>query len=179
MNSNTDKTLSPEELKRRNLRDLQIAGKSEVQVVLTQENWQALVSLMDAVLKAQEKHTLACEELLKRNDVELHLTILSDLETKIVEELQDGVTDFQQQAGNLNAKFSSASDKLVQNSQQAVAQITEQHEKNLRRSREEMERDLSRLREVFRTWLLRLTLLAAGSITLLTTLFSSLMWQLH
>gem|GEM_PF-4948201 len=164
MNSESGGKLTPEELKRLNQRDLALARDAERQVTLAERNWAALTGLVQRLAQVQEELLARQEQLLTAGDVERHLIWQEERNQAHLAQLRAEVEKFAGHAGSLSERFSSASDKLTSSTGSALRNMVQR-----------TERELTDLKDMVRSWLLRLTLLAAGLLTLLTVLSSLLM----
>ena len=82
--------------------------------MVTEKNWSAMLEMQDRLFRQQMQLDTDLKTLLTREDAQTALN-----------EMQESTEKFEKQAGNLNARYSSACKELTDSTQKAVTTISE------------------------------------------------------
>ena len=86
----------------------------ETSVMVTEQNWSAMLEMQDRLFRQQMQLDADLKTLLTKQEAQNALT-----------EMQMSAAEFARQAGNLNARYSSACKELTESAQKAVTLISE------------------------------------------------------
>ena len=96
------------------------ARQLEPSVMVTERNWSALLEMQDRLFRQQMQLNADLKTLLTKQDAQEALT-----------EMQMSATEFERQAGSLNARYSSACKELTNSARWAMTTILDDAKKQL------------------------------------------------
>ena len=96
------------------------AQRLEPSVIVTERNWSALLEMQDRLFRQQMQLDTDLKMLLTKQEAQNALT-----------EMQMSAAEFERQAGNLSARYSSACKELTESTQKAVTLILESGEREI------------------------------------------------
>ena len=92
----------------------------ETSVMVTERNWSAMLEMQDRLFRQQMQLDTDLKTLLTKQEAQEALTAM-----------QMSAAEFERQAGNLSARYSSACKKLTESTQKAVTLILESGEREI------------------------------------------------
>ena len=96
------------------------AQRLEPSVMVTERNWSALLKMQDRLFRQQMQLDTDLKMLLTKQDAQEALTAM-----------QASAAEFERQAGNLNAKYSSACKELTESTKTALNTVTKETNQQL------------------------------------------------
>ena len=116
----TDQRLTTEELAVRHRKSMDEARQVEPSVMVTEQNWSALLEMQDRLFRQQMQLDANLKTLLTREDAQETLT-----------EMQMSAEEFSRQAGSLNERYSSNCKALTENTKLSLTAILNDTKKQL------------------------------------------------
>ena len=110
----TERRMTTQEMLTQHKKLMDEAQRLEPSVMVTERNWSALLEMQDRLFRQQMQLDTDLKMLLTKQDAQEALTAM-----------QASAAEFERQAGNLNAKYSSACKELTDSTQKAVTTISE------------------------------------------------------
>ena len=170
MNSLTEKK-SIEELKALHSRYLAEANEGERFFSVSEKNWSAVLNLLSEMCSQQLVILAALGQLLTKPDVQEMLDQISRNTQTQLQLLRDRTDQFSQQAGSMNAKFSSAADGLVSDTEKALRLIENSTERSMRDMCSRTDSELKNLIRTARRWLVALGLACIAAVLSVAALY--------
>ena len=116
----TDQRKSPEELQALHRRSLTEAQQLETSVMVTERNWKAMLEMQDRLFRQQMQLNADLKTLLTKQEAQEALTAM-----------QMSAAEFAGQAGDLNARYSSACKELTESTKTALNTVTRETNQQL------------------------------------------------
>ena len=116
----TEQRLTPAELAAQHKKSMDEAQRLEPSVMVTERNWSALLEMQDRLFRQQMQLDTDLKMLLTKQDAQEALTAM-----------QASAAEFERQAGNLNAKYSSACKELTESTKTALNTVTKETNQQL------------------------------------------------
>ena len=117
---NTERRMTTQELLTQHKKLMDEAQRLEPSVIVTERNWSALLEMQDRLFRQQMQLDTDLKMLLTKQEAQNALT-----------EMQMSAAEFERQAGNLSARYSSACKELTESTQKAVTLILESGEREI------------------------------------------------
>ena len=96
------------------------AQRLEPSMMVTERNWSALLEMQDRLFRQQMQLDTGLKMLLTKQEAQEALTAM-----------QASAAEFERQAGNLNAKYSSACKELTESTKTALSTVTQEANQRL------------------------------------------------
>ena len=116
----TERRITTQELLTQHKKLMDEAQRLEPSVIVTERNWSALLEMQDRLFRQQMQLDTDLKMLLTKQEAQNALT-----------EMQMSAAEFERQAGNLSARYSSACKELTESTQKAVTLILESGEREI------------------------------------------------
>ena len=116
----TERRMTTQELLTQHKKLMDEAQRLEPSVIVTERNWSALLEMQDRLFRQQMQLDTDLKMLLTKQEAQNALT-----------EMQISAAEFERQAGNLSARYSSACKELTESTQKAVTLILESGEREI------------------------------------------------
>ena len=110
----TERRMTTQEMLAQHRKLMDEAQRLEPSVMVTERNWSALLEMQDRLFRQQMQLDTDLKMLLTKQDAQEALTAM-----------QMSAAEFERQAGNLSARYSSACKELTESTQKAVTSISE------------------------------------------------------
>ena len=110
----TERRMTTQEMLTQHKKLMDEAQRLEPSVMVTERNWSALLEMQDRLFRQQMQLDTDLKMLLTKQEAQEALTAM-----------QMSAENFEKQAGNLNARYSSACKELTERTQNAVTSISE------------------------------------------------------
>ena len=114
----TERRMTTQEMLTQHKKLMDEAQRLEPSVMVTERNWNAMLKMQHNLFQQQMQLDTDLKMLLTKQEAQNALT-----------EMQESAEKFERQAGNLNAKYSSACKELTESTQNAVTLISENGER--------------------------------------------------
>ena len=108
----TEQRMTVEELAAQHRKSLDEARRLEPAVMVTEQNWKALLEMQDRLFRQQMQLDTDLKKLLTREDAQTALN-----------EMQESAEKFEKQAGSLNERYSSTCKELTDSTQKSMTMI--------------------------------------------------------
>ena len=106
----TERRMTTQEMLTQHKKLMDEAQRLEPSVMVTERNWSALLEMQDRLFRQQMQLNADLKTLLTKQEAQNALT-----------EMQESAEKFERQAGNLNARYSSACKELTDSTQKRMA----------------------------------------------------------
>ncbi len=116
----TEQRMTVEELTAQHRKSLDEARRLEPAVMVTEQNWKALLEMQDRLFRQQRQLDTDLKKLLTREDAQTALN-----------EMQESAEKFEKQAGSLNERYSSDCKTLAESTKLALTEILNDTKKQL------------------------------------------------
>ena len=116
----TEPRMTVEELAAQHRKSLDEARRLEPAVMVTEQNWKALLEMQDRLFRQQRQLDTDLKKLLTREDAQTALN-----------EMQESAEKFEKQAGSLNERYSSDCKTLAESTKLALTEILNDTKKQL------------------------------------------------
>ena len=116
----TEPRMTVEELAAQHRKSLDEARRLEPAVMVTEQNWKALLEMQDRLFRQQRQLDTDLKKLLTREDAQTALN-----------EMQESTEKFEKQAGSLNERYSSDCKTLAESTKLALTEILNDTKKQL------------------------------------------------
>ena len=116
----TERRMTTQEMLTQHKKLMDEAQRLEPSVMVTERNWSALLEMQDRLFRQQMQLDTDLKTLLTKQEAQEALTAM-----------QMSAAEFERQAGNLSARYSSACKELTESTQKAVTLILESGEREI------------------------------------------------
>ena len=116
----TERRMTTQEMLTQHKKLMDEAQRLEPSVMVTERNWSALLEMQDRLFRQQMQLDTDLKMLLTKQDAQEALTAM-----------QASAAEFERQAGNLNAKYSSACKELTESTKTALNTVTKETNQQL------------------------------------------------
>ena len=116
----TERRMTTQEMLMQHKKLMDEAQRLEPSVIVTERNWSALLEMQDRLFRQQMQLDTDLKTLLTKQEAQEALTAM-----------QMSAAEFERQAGNLSARYSSACEELTESTQKAVTLILESGEREI------------------------------------------------
>ena len=116
----TEQRKSPEELQALHRRSMNEAQQLETGVMVTERNWSALLEMQDRLFRQQMQLDADLKMLLTKQEAQTALN-----------KMQMSAAEFERQAGNLSARYSSVCKELTESTKTALNTVTKEANQQL------------------------------------------------
>ena len=116
----TERRMTTQEMLTQHKKLMDEAQRLEPSVIVTERNWNALLEMQDRLFRQQMQLDTDLKTLLTKQEAQEALTAM-----------QMSAAEFERQAGNLSARYSSACKELTESTQKAVTLILESGEREI------------------------------------------------
>ena len=116
----TERRMTTQEMLTQHRKLMDEAQQLETSVIVTERNWSALLEMQDRLFRQQMQLDTDLKMLLTKQDAQEALTAM-----------QASAAEFERQAGNLNAKYSSACKELTESTKTALNTVTKETNQQL------------------------------------------------
>ena len=116
----TERRMTTQEMLTQHKKLMDEAQRLEPSVMVTERNWSALLEMQDRLFRQQMQLDTGLKMLLTKQEAQEALTAM-----------QASAAEFERQAGNLNAKYSSACKELTESTKTALSTVTQEANQRL------------------------------------------------
>ena len=117
---NTERRMTTQKMLTQHKKLMDEARRVETGVMVTERNWKALLEMQDRLFQQQTQLDADLETLLTKAEAQEALT-----------EMQMSAAEFERQAGNLSARYSSACKELTESTKTALNTVTKETNQRL------------------------------------------------
>lgn len=172
MSLQSERQLSMEELKSRNSVNLMKAKEVEQKVTLTEQNWIALIQLIENILEEQQQQNQFQQTMLSAEDAKQYLTEMEQRSKELQTILNSTAEWLALQVGNLSEMISSDSEKLTTSAKQGVDTMIKETQWQISQLTETVQQELSEAVSTAKLWMVRIALLTTAASALSMILFA-------
>ena len=116
----TERRMTTQEMLTQHKKLMDEAQRLEPSMMVTERNWSALLEMQDRLFRQQMQLDTGLKMLLTKQEAQEALTAM-----------QASAAEFERQAGNLNAKYSSACKELTESTKTALSTVTQEANQRL------------------------------------------------